>query len=327
MLPSSDFFKDSCVGITGVTGTLGSALTKELLKPEYGVRRIVGISRKWQDQDRLAEDNGHDDRLRLFLGDIRDLDRMRLALVGVDYLFHTGALKAVPQAAYNPTECTSINITGTENVFTASRENSIARVVAISSDKACAPLTLYGATKQVVEHLAISFNSYSGGEGTRYCAIRYGNVVNSSGSVIPLFLRQRGDGKLTVTHDKMTRFWITIGEAVSFVIAAMVEMVGGEIFVPHLPSSSVMSLATTISPNAEIEIVGLRANEKIHEVLVVPEEARRTMDVGWAYRIAPEYHFWDRDLVYAGGSPVPAGWLYTSASAPRLTQDEIKVLL
>jgi len=322
------FWRGACVGITGITGSLGTALSKELLRPEYNISRLVGISRKWQDQDRLRKELGDNDRLRLFIGDIRDIDRLRLALDGVEYLVHAAAIKSVPACWYNPTEAVSINGQGTINVLQAARDAGVKRVIVISSDKAVAPASgnLYGATKAVCESVTVSYNNYSASRQTRYAVARYGNVVGSSGSVVPLFINQRENGKLTITHPKMTRFWITMSEAVHFVIQSMESMLGGEIFVPHLPSSRITTLASAIAPGLEIETIGIRPGEKLHEVMLTPDEAPRTKDLGWAYRVEPQERTWG-GLPYIGGSPVPADWVYSSASATRLGEDELRGML
>ena len=321
------FWRGASVAITGITGSLGTALSKELLKSEYNISRLVGISRKWQDQDRLREEL-NDDRLRLFVGDVRDIDRLKLALEGVEYVFHAAALKSVPIAFYNPTEAISVNITGTINVLQASRDVGVRRVVVVSSDKAVQPASenLYGVTKAAAECLAVAYNSYSAGRQTRYCAARWGNVLGSSGSVVPLFMKQRENGKLTITHDKMTRFWVTMDEVVHFILRVMESMIGGEIFVPHLPSSRVTTLASAIAPDAEFETVGMRPGEKMHEVLLSPEESPRTKDLGWAYRVEPTSRPWG-GVPYAGGSPVPSDWIYSSASAERLGESELRNML
>jgi len=322
------FWRGACVGITGITGSLGTALSKELLKPEYNISRLVGISRKWQDQDRLRKELDNDDRLRLFIGDIRDIDRLRLAFDGVEYLVHAAALKDVKSCWYNPVEALTINGIGTVNVLQASRDCRVKKVIVISSDKGVAPASgnLYGATKAVCESVAVSYNNYSASRQTRYAVARYGNVVGSSGSVVPLFLNQRENGKLTLTHPKMTRFWITMGQAVHFVIQSMESMLGGEIFVPHLPSSRITTLASVIAPEAEIETIGIRPGEKLHEVMLTPDETPRTKDLGWAYRVEPQEKTWG-GLPYIGGSPVPADWIYSSASAMRLGEDELRGML
>src|SRR3990167_65167 len=320
------FWRGTCVGITGITGSLGSALSKELLKPEYGISRIVGISRKWQDQDRLREELGDDKRLRLFIGDVRDATRVNLALDGIESLFHASALKSVPVAFYNPTEVISINISGTINVLQASRDIGVKRVVVVSSDKAVQAANLYGVTKAAAEHLAVAYNNYSASHHTRYCAGRWGNVLGSSGSVVPLFLHQREEGRITLTHPKMTRFWVTMDEIVRFCIRVMESMLGGEIFVPHLPSSRVTTIASMLAPEVRIETVGVRPGEKLHEVMLTAEEAPHTKDLGWAYRIEPQERTWGGPP-YSGGSPVPTDWIYSSASATRLGEDELRGML
>lgn len=322
------FWHNACVAITGITGSLGTAISQELLLPKYGTARLVGVSRKWQDQDKLALVLGNDPRLRLFIGDVRDLDRMRMALVGVDYVIHAAAMKSIPACQYNPREAIATNITGTENVLQAALDCGVKKVAVISSDKASqAGVNIYGVTKAATENLAVAYNSYSANHKTRYSAFRYGNVLGSSGSVVPLFISQRESGRLTITHPKMSRFWIKMEDAVAFILRGVEAMVGGEIFVPRLSSSRIVQLARAIAPEAEIEIVGIRPGEKLHETMIVPEEAHRTKDVGWAYRIEPQLKFWDSESGYVGGSPVPMDWTYSSASATPLSDDDLKVML
>lgn len=327
--PHKDWFwQDACVAITGITGSLGTALSKELLLKKYGLARLVGISRKWQDQEKLSAELGNDPRLRLFIGDVRDVDRLRMALVGVDYVIHAAAIKSLPACQYNPVEAIATNIIGTENVLQASLDCGVRKVAVISSDKASqAGINIYGVTKAAAENLAVAYNSYSANHKTRYSAFRYGNVWGSSGSVVPLFISQRDSGKLTLTHPKMSRFWIKMEDAVAFILRGVEAMVGGEIFVPHLSSSRIIQLARAIAPEAEIEIIGIRSGEKLHETMIVPEEAYRTKDVGWAYRIEPQFKFWDSESGYMGGSSVPIDWTYSSASATSLSDDALKVML
>ena len=316
------------IAITGITGSLGTALSKYLLA-NYGqsLRRLVGISRKWQDQDRLRKELNNDFRLRLFIGDIRDYERLEMAFNGIDFVIHAAALKALVVCQYNPTEAIRTNIDGTENVLRAAKNCRVKKVLVISSDKATqAGVNMYGATKAVVENLTVAYNAYTGTHGTRYAAVRYGNVANSSGSVIPLFLEQKASGKLTLTNEYMTRFMITMPDAVKFVMSCLEQMQGGEVFIPHLSSAKIMDIAKTIAPDAIIETVGVRPGEKIHEIMISPDEAYRTRDMGWGYVVHPQFPFWDQKYD-TGGSPVPAYWTYSSASANRLSPDDIKILL
>ena len=326
MTIDTSLFRGANVLITGVTGSLGNALSRELLRPEYGVKRLAGMARKWQPMEALEREL-NDKRFRAFIGDIRDIERLRTAFRGVDYVFHAAALKAIHYAEYDPRETLLSNCNGTSNVLQAAMECDVKRVMAISSDKACDPSSSYGASKKMTEVLAVGYNSISGAEGTRYAACRYGNVVRSAGSVIPLFEAQALTGKLTITNPKMSRFAITMPQAVEFVIKCMSEMLGGEIFIPKLPSTLVMDLVKAIAPEAEIELIGLRPAEKMHEAMVSRHESHRTKELDWAFRIEPSFTFWDSDLTYPGGSPVGEGWEYNSASAIRLTVDEIKGLL
>ena len=316
------------IAITGITGSLGTAISKYLLA-NYGqsLRRLVGISRKWQDQDRLRKELNNDFRLRLFIGDIRDYERLELAFNGIDFVIHAAALKAITVCQYNPTEAIRTNIDGTENVLRAAKNCGVKKVLVISSDKATqAGVNMYGATKAVVENLTVAYNSYTGGNGTRYSVCRYGNVWGSSGSVVPLFLEQRNSGVLTLTNEYMTRFLITMANAVKFILNSLEQMKGGEVFVPHLPSIKITDVAKTIAPDAKIETIGIRPGEKVHEIMISPDESYRTRDKGWSYVVHPQFPFWDQKYEMSG-SPVPAYWTYSSASADRLSQDDIKILL
>jgi len=310
--------------ITGVSGSLGSALSKELLQA-YNIKRLAGICRKWQPL-RDLETSLKDERFRPFIGDVRDLERLRVAFRGIDYIFHAAAIKDVIYGEYSPTEIVATNIVGTQNVLQAAMDCDVKKVMVISSDKAASPNSCYGVSKRMAECLSVAYNAYTGSNGTRYAVARYGNVVGSSGSVIPLFLKQRNTGSITLTDSHMTRFWITMSQAVQFIIQCMENMVGGEIFVPHLPSAKIVNVASAIAPEAEIKIVGIRPGEKIHEVMLTEHETPRTDDLGWAYRVAPSLRFWGGPE-YIGGSPVSPGWLYTSASTQQLNEDEIKTLL
>ena len=314
--------------ITGVTGTLGTALCKRLLLGDDAPIRLVGISRKWQDQDRLRNELNNNPRLRLFIGDIRDIERLRLAMRGIDIVIAAAAMKSIVDCQYNPTEAISINILGTQNTLQAALENDVERVVVISSDKASqSGINMYGVTKAACENLTVAYNSYSSRWKTKYSALRYGNVSLSSGSVIPLFIEQKKSGFLTVTDTRMSRFVITIDQAVEFVLNCIENMIGGEIFVPHLPSAKVVDIAYAIAPEAEMKVTGIRPGEKLHEVMIAPDEAYRTRDLGWAYQVEPQFPFWAGAKFPVSGSPIQEGWTYSSASAPRLSIDDIKVIL
>ena len=263
--------------ITGGTGSFGKKFVEVMLR-EHRPKRLVIFSRDELKQHNMRISGLDHPNLRYFIGDVRDQSRLSRAMVGIDYVVHAAAMKQVPACEYNPFEAVATNILGAKNVIDAAIECGVQRVLALSSDKAVEPINLYGATKLVAEKLFVQGNVYSGGLGPRFSCVRYGNVVGSRGSVIPLFLRQRGTGKVTITDELMTRFWITLPDAVSFVISRLGDMVGGEVFVPKLPSMRIVDLAAVIAPHTDIKIIGIRPGEKIHEMLISTNEIRRTFD-------------------------------------------------
>jgi len=252
-----------------------------------------------------------DDRLRFFIGDVRDKDRLHRAMHNVDIVVHAAALKQVPACEYNPIEAVRTNIDGSINVIDAAIDNQINLVMAISTDKAVHPINLYGATKMTAEKLFIQGNSYSGTVGTKFSCVRYGNVIGSRGSVIPLFLEQKKKGEITITDESMTRFWITLEKGARFVIDCIHRMQGGEIFIPKIPSMKMTDLAETIAPEAKRKIVGIRPGEKIHEILLTDEEARHSKEFSDSYVIEPEHPFWSEHHL-ADGKTLPAGFTYSS---------------
>ena len=317
------FFYNKNILITGVSGSLGSALSRELLKPEYGVKRLAGIARKWQPISELEREL-NDPRFRPMIGDIRDIERLRLAFREVDYVFHAAAIKDVILGTYNPGELVATNITGTENVLRAAIDCDVKRVLVVSSDKAADPMNAYGTSKRMAEDLTTVYNSYAA-DG-RFACGRWGNVFASSGSVVPLFKKQRDAGVLTLASMDVTRFWIEMSAAVKFAMTCLVEMEGGEIFVPKLPASTIADLARAVAPDARYEITGLRPGDKMHEVMITGPESSRTDDLNWGYRIKPSVASWTTDA-FAGGSPVAKDWVYSSASAPRLTVEQLRKML
>ena len=267
----------SSILITGGTGSLGQALIKYLLS-ETSVRRIVIFSRDELKQYQMRENFGQDARLRWFLGDIRDVDRLRRALHGVDYVIHTAALKQVDTGEYNPMEFIKTNVIGSQNVIDASIDSGVKRVVALSTDKASSPINLYGATKLTSDKLFVAANNLGFAYGTTFSVVRYGNVMVSRGSVIPYFQRLAAEGKIIpVTDLRMTRFWIGLDQATKFVIESLELMGGGELFVPKIPSMKIIDLAKAVAPGSPIEEIGIRPGEKLHEEMISADDTRRTV--------------------------------------------------
>lgn len=277
--------------ITGGTGSFGKKLTRILLD-EYHPSKIIVFSRDELKQHEMRASGYDAPNLRYFIGDVRDQDRLKRAFEGVDIVIHAAALKQVPACEYNPMEAIKTNILGSSNVIDAALDAGVERVVALSTDKAVNPVNLYGATKLAAEKLFIQSNSYAGGRKTRFSCVRYGNVVGSRGSVVPVFLRQRENGELTVTDDRMTRFWISLEQGVRFVIRCAEQMHGGEVFVPKIPSMSIMELAKAIAPEAKVNVVGIRPGEKLHEVLISEDEARTTIELEDMYVVQPAEALW-----------------------------------
>ena len=287
---------DQVILVTGGTGSFGRRFVETVLataKP----RKLIVYSRDELKQSEMQEDLrdrfGAEamSRKRLFLGDVRDRERMSLAFRGVDMVVHAAALKQVPAAEYNPSECIHTNVLGAENVVWASLYNRVKKVIALSTDKACNPVNLYGATKLASDKTFVAANNLSGDIGTRFSVVRYGNVVGSRGSVVPLFQRMlaRGATSLPVTDARMTRFWITLNQGVDFVLSSLDVMGGGEIFVPKIPSMKMTDLANALAPGAEINFIGIRPGEKLHEMMISQDDARTTVDMGDRYAIEPAF--------------------------------------
>ncbi len=302
-------FDQQTVLVTGGTGSFGQAFIGTLLE-RTDVRKVIVLSRDELKQYEMRQRFGDEPRIRFFIGDVREADRLQRAFDGVDVVVHAAALKHVPTAEYNPLEAVRTNINGAESVINAAIDCDVARVVMLSTDKACSPVNLYGATKLVSEKLFISGNAYVGGRRTRLSVVRYGNVVGSRGSVIPLFREQAARGSITLTDERMTRFWLTLPQGVDFVMCTIEEMEGCEIFVPKIPSMRMLDLARTLAPDAKIEIIGVRPGEKLHEELISVHDARRTLDLGSHYVIQPELEWWQPTP--RGGESVPEGFHYAS---------------
>jgi UDP-N-acetylglucosamine 4,6-dehydratase len=311
---SLEGLEHSRILITGGTGSLGRRLTRIILERTPS-SIVVVYSRDEFKQFQMAGSfsPGQQDRLRFFLGDVRDEDRLRRALSGVQYVIHTAALKQVPAAEYNPFEFIKTNVLGAQNLINAAIDVGVRHVVALSTDKAANPINLYGATKLCSDKLFVAGNSYGMPRGTRFSVVRYGNVVGSRGSVGPLFLQQIKSGTITITDNAMTRFWITLEQGVRLVINSIESMKGGEIFVPKIPSMKVTDLADAIAPGSKRKIIGIRPGEKIHETLITEDEARHTQEFDTHYVIEPEFHFWHKDNLKNSKS-LPGAFTYTSAN-------------
>jgi UDP-N-acetylglucosamine 4,6-dehydratase/5-epimerase len=268
-----------------------------------------------------------DPRIRFFIGDVRDKERLLRAFEGVDVVIHAAALKHVGICEYNPFEAIKTNIHGAQNIIEAAIDRGVQKVIALSTDKAANPVNLYGATKLASDKLFVAANSYAGIKHTRFAVVRYGNVVGSRGSVVPFFLKMKETGKLPITDERMTRFWITLDQGVQFVIDNLRRMKGGEIFIPKIPSMKVTDLAKAISPDAEVEIIGIRPGEKLHETMITEDDARRTLEYDKYYVIQPEFPWWNTD--YGNdGKLVPEGFTYVSNTNDEwLSIDELKGLV
>lgn len=320
------FWEGKKVLVTGGTGSFGKKFTEITLK-EYNPKVIRIFSRGELLQMEMRRQFSDDPRLRFFIGDVRDRNRLSRAMNGVDIVVHAAALKQVPACEYNPIEAIRTNVDGAANVIDAAIDNGVEKVIFISTDKAVHPVNIYGATKMVAEKLISQGNAYTGEKKTKFSCVRYGNVVGSRGSVVPLFLEQKRTGKITITDERMTRFWITLEQGVRFVINCISEMRGGEIFVPKIPSMKILDLADTIAPDTERECTGIRPGEKIHEILLTEEEARHAKEFDSYFVIAPEYSFWDRNN-FKEGKSLTEGFRYTSDSNGHwLTKVELKKML
>ena len=316
---------DKVILITGGTGSFGRKFTETVIS-RFKPRKVIVFSR-----DELKQSEMHrqfpEKNIRYLIGDVRDLDRLRRAMHGVDIVVHAAAMKQVPACEYNPFEAVRTNVIGGANVIEAAIDEGVKNVLAISTDKAVNPVNLYGATKLCAEKLFVQGNSYSGHGGTRFSCARYGNVVGSRGSVIPLFIEQRQTGVITVTDERMTRFWITLQQGVDFVIQCIATMEGGEIFVPKIPSMHILELVKAIAPDCKIQYTGIRAGEKVHEVLVSEDESHGTLEHDTFYMIPPQHPWW-RAANWTTGTPVKPGFRFSSdANSQWLTVDELRAFV
>lgn len=318
--------KNKVLLLTGGTGSFGQEFAEIVLK-EHQPRALRIFSRGELLQQEMRQKFHDDPRLRFFVGDVRDRERVYRAMNGVDIVVHAAALKQVPTCEYNPLEAVKTNINGAANVIDAAIDNGVEKVMAISTDKAVHPINLYGATKLAAEKLFIQSNVYSGGRKTRFSCVRYGNVMGSRGSVIPLFLTQKGKGTITITDERMTRFWITLEQGVKFVISCIDRMYGGEVFVPKLPSMKVVDMARAIAPDARRKIIGIRPGEKLHEIMLTEEEARHAREFEDFYVVEPDIEFL-REGNFADGKPLADDFTYSSHNNTWwLTVKELKAML
>jgi len=315
--------------ITGGTGSFGKKCT-EIILEKYKPKRTIIFSRDELKQFEMAQQfpDSKYDNIRYFIGDVRDKERLYRAFHNVDIVIHAAALKQVPAAEYNPFEAVKTNILGAQNVINVAIDQGVKKVIALSTDKAANPINLYGATKLCSDKLFIAGNSYVGRDHSIFSVVRYGNVMGSRGSVIPFFLKKRVEGVLPITDPRMTRFWITLEQGVDFVLKCLEIMVGGELFIPKIPSMSMMGLAEAIAPECKTEIIGIRPGEKLHEVMVPRDDAHKTIEYDDKYVIQPDFSFFKHRFSTNGGKPVPEDFEYDSGSNPwKLSIEEAREMI
>jgi UDP-N-acetylglucosamine 4,6-dehydratase len=334
--PKTRLIDGKAVLVTGGTGSFGRRFVSTVVE-RYNPRKLIILSRdelkqfemRQELQERLPKEKFQ--KLRFFLGDVRDRARMELAFRGVDIVVHAAALKQVPAAEYNPSECIHTNVMGAENVVWACLHNRVQKVVALSTDKACSPINLYGATKLASDKTFVAANNLAGDIGTRFSVVRYGNVAGSRGSVAPFFKRllERGAEELPITDPRMTRFWITLDQGVNFVLSSLEIMRGGEVFVPKIPASTVTDLARVMAPGKPVKIIGIRPGEKLHEAMISGDDARLTVDLGDCYAIEPDFVEYTRTSFVEDGTGVrvPEGFAFTSDAAEQMGDEALMRLV
>lgn len=327
-------FNNKNILITGGTGSFGKKYTQILLE-NYKPNKIIIYSRDELKQYEMASEFSHSS-MRYFIGDVRDESRLNTAMNGVDFVIHAAAMKHVPIAEYNPMECIKTNIHGAQNVINASLKNRVEKVIALSTDKACNPVNLYGATKLASDKLFIAANNIAGQSPTRFSVVRYGNVVGSRGSVVPLFkkLIENGAKELPITDERMTRFWITLEDGVKFVLKNFERMHGGELFIPKIPSMKITDLAATLAPNLPIKLIGIRPGEKLHEIMISADDALHSLEFDDHYVITPSIRFYDKEADFAinklgqKGSSIKSGFEYRSDNNTQwLNQQSLKEMI
>ena len=324
---------NAAILITGGTGSLGRAFTEYVLE-YYKPRKLVIFSRDELKQYEMEKEFPIKKYpcLRYFIGDVREVERLKQSMTGIDYVVHTAAMKQIPTSEYNPFECIKTNINGAENVINAAIYNRVKRVIALSTDKAVNPVNLYGATKLASDKLFVAANNMSGEAGTRFSVVRYGNVLGSRGSVVPFFIEliRQGSKKLPITDIRMTRFWITVDQGVRFVVDNLARMRGGEIFVPKIPSMKMVDLAKAMDSNCQTEIIGIRPGEKLHELMITSDDSRNVVEFSDYFVIQPSFHWWDPDAFTAkdGAKAVTDDFEYSSNKNTQwLSADELRKLL
>jgi UDP-N-acetylglucosamine 4,6-dehydratase len=319
-------WSEESILVTGGTGSFGKKFVEIMLR-DYQPQRLIVFSRDELKQHEMRTSGFDHPSLRYFIGDVRDAERLKRAFLGVTMVVHAAALKQVPACEYNPFEAIQTNIMGGHNVIDAAIDQGVHRILALSTDKAVNPINLYGATKLCAEKMFVQSNVYAGARNTNFSCARYGNVVGSPGSVIPVFLEQRRRGRITLTDGRMTRFWLTVNQAVKFVIRCLEQMDGGEIFVPKIPSMRLVDLAETIGPGCQVEYIGIRPGEKLHEVLVSEDESRQTLETEDMFVIQPSHPWWKSENWF-NAKPVPQGFRYSSDTNERwLTRHQMEELV
>ena len=317
--------KNQVILITGGTGSFGQSFVRYLID-EVHPKKIIVYSRDEFKQFEMAQ-KFQSEKLRFFIGNVRDRDRLYRAFSGVDIVVHAAALKQVPAAEYNPFEAIQTNVNGAQNVIDAALDNGVKKALALSTDKACNPINLYGATKLCSDKLFIAANAYAGNKGTRFAVVRYGNVLGSRGSVIPFFKKQAESGVIPITDERMTRFWITLSEAVGFVRSCLNRMTGGELFIPKIPSMKIMDLAAAIAPKAKVKIVGIRPGEKLHELMISADDSRNLFEAPKFFVKLPDFPFWEIEKPKSTVAIEP-GFEYASNTNPQwLTTPDLRKLL
>jgi UDP-N-acetylglucosamine 4,6-dehydratase len=319
-------WEEKTVLVTGGTGSFGKKFTEIMLK-KYHPKKLIIFSRDEFKQFQMKQEFENNKTLRFFIGDVRDKERLYRAFENVDIVVHAAAMKQIPICEYNPFEAVKTNIIGAENVINAAIDKEVEKVIAISSDKAVNPINLYGATKLAAEKMFIAGNSYVGKKKTRFSVVRYGNVLGSRGSVIPLFKEKKKEGVIPITDTRMTRFWITLDQGIEFVIRCFDLMRGGEIFIPKIPSMRIMDLVEAVAPGCKHEIIGIRPGEKLHEVLISEDESRNAVEFDDFFVIQPTFKWWSGESV-KDGKKVPDGFKYSSDNNTEwLTVDQLRKLI